>query len=50
METRSQTTASLPGKTLVVFDPRRGAVADIVPIEDGHAQERSALDSIIETL
>jgi hypothetical protein len=50
LETRSQTAAPLPGKTLVVFDPRRGAVADIVPIEDGHAQERSALDSIIETL
>ena len=49
-ETRSQTAAPLPGKALVVFDPRRGAVADIVPIEDGHAQERSALDAIIETL
>ena len=49
-ETRSQTAAPLPGKALVVFDPRRGAVCDIVPIEDGHAQERSALDDIIETL
>ena len=49
-ETRSQTAAPLPGKTLVVFDPRRGAVADIVPIEDGHAQERSALEALIETL
>ena len=49
-ETRSQTAAPLPGKTLVVFNPRRCAVADIVPIEDGHAQEHSALDSLIETL
>ena len=49
-ETRSQTAAPWRGKALVVFDPRRGAVCDILPIEDGHAQERSALDDMIETL
>lgn len=49
-ETRSQTASPLPGKTLVVFDPRRGAVADIVPLEDGHAQERSALEDILDTV
>lgn len=49
-ETRTTTAAPLPGKSLVVYDPRYDAVADIFPIEDGHAQERSALDQVIETL
>jgi IS4 transposase len=50
LETRGSTAAPLPGKTLVVLDPRREAIADLFPIEDGHAQERSALDRVIETI
>jgi len=49
-ETRAIQAAPLPGKSLVVFDPRFDAVADVFAIEDGHAQERSALDKVIETL
>jgi hypothetical protein len=50
LETRFSTAAPLPGKSLVVLDPRREAIADLFPIEDGHAQERSALDQVIESI
>lgn len=49
-ETRDLIAGPLPGKSLVVFDPRYDAVCDYFPIEDGHAQERSALDEVIQTL
>lgn len=49
-ETRDLTAGPLPGKSLVVYDPRFDAVSDYFPIQDGHAQELSALDSFIETL
>lgn len=49
-ETRNSTAAPLPGKALVALDPQREAIADLFPIEDGHAQERSALDAVIETI
>jgi IS4 transposase len=47
-ETRDSTAAPLPGKTLVVYSPRHNAIVDCFPIEDGHAQERSALDSVLQ--
>jgi IS4 transposase len=49
-ETRCSTAAPLPGKLLVVLDPLRQAIADLFPMEDGHAQERSGLDAVIETI
>jgi hypothetical protein len=49
-ETRASTAAPLPGKTLVVYSPADEAVVDCFPIEDGHAQERSALDAVLETV
>jgi hypothetical protein len=49
-ETRALVAGPLPGKSLVVFDPRFDAVSDYFPIEDGHAQELSALDAFIATL
>jgi IS4 transposase len=49
-ETRALRAAPLPGKSLVVFDPRYECICDFFPIEDGHAQERSALDDVIESL
>jgi IS4 transposase len=49
-ETRDSTAAPLPGKSLVVLDPRFQSMADFFPIEDGHAQERSALDAVLETV
>lgn len=38
--------AALPGKSLVVFDPERRLMRDLVPCEDGHAQERRLLDAV----
>lgn len=49
-ETRDITAAPLPGKCLAVLDPRFEAIVDFFPIEDGHAQERSALDDLLETV
>jgi len=49
-ETRDLVAGPLPGKSLAVLDPRFKAICDFVPIEDGHAQELSGLDQIIETL
>jgi hypothetical protein len=40
----------LPGQTLVVLDPALGLAVDVVCCEDGHAQERSLLDPILETV
>lgn len=48
-ETRTSTAAPLPGKSLVVYDPRYAAVCDYVPIEDAYSQELSGLDEVIET-
>lgn len=49
-ETRKSTAGPLPGKSLVVLDPRYKAIVDFFPIEDGHAQERSALDEVLATV
>jgi IS4 transposase len=49
-EMRSERAAALPGASLVVLDPRCRAIQDMFPIEDGHAQERSFLDEVIETV
>ena len=40
----------LPGKSLVVLDPALGLATDIFPCEDGHAQERSLLPEVLETV
>src|SRR3954471_14908919 len=40
----------LPGQTLVVLDPALGLAVDVVCCEDGHAQERSLLDPILDTV
>ncbi len=49
-ETRTSTAAPLPGKSLVVYDPRYNAVSDFFAMEDAYSQERSGLDDVIETL
>ncbi len=49
-ETRRSTAAPLPGKSLVVYDPRYNAVCDFFALEDAYAQERSGLDDVIATL
>lgn len=49
-ETRAKAAGPLPGLGLVVLDPARRMVLDYIPCEDGHAQERSLLDPIIDDL
>ncbi len=39
-----------PGKSLVVLDPALALATDIFPCEDGHAQERSLLPEVLETV
>jgi hypothetical protein len=39
-----------PGKALVVYEPVHGLVSDVFPCEDGHAQERSLLGRVLETV
>jgi hypothetical protein len=41
---------ALPGKSLVVYEPTAGLVSDVFPCEDGHAQERSLLGQVLETV
>ncbi|MGX9220907.1 hypothetical protein ACWV27_21255 [Massilia varians] len=38
--------AALPGHSLVVYDPDSGLVIDLLPCEDGHAQERACMAPI----
>jgi hypothetical protein len=49
-ELRSVGAGALPGHALVVLDPQAMLVADVFPCEDGHAQERSLLDQVLETI
>jgi IS4 transposase len=49
-ELREINGAPLPGQALVVLDPQWKMVADVIPCEDGHAQERSLLPQILETV
>jgi len=41
---------ALPGKALVVLDSQATLVTGVFPCEDGHAQERSPLDQVLETI
>lgn len=41
---------ALPGKSLVVYAPTYGLVSNVFPCEDGHAQERSLLGRVLETV
>lgn len=49
-ELRTMRAGALPGHALVVFDPELMLAIDVVLCEDGHAQERSLLDQILETI
>lgn len=49
-ELRDLNSAPLPGQALVIFDPRLRLVIDALPCEDGHAQERSLLGEILDTV
>src|SRR5712691_9651324 len=49
-ELRGVEAGALPGKSLVVYEPTAGLVSDVFPCEDGHAQERSMLGQVLETV
>lgn len=42
--------APLPGHCTVVLDPRLRLAIDVIPCEDAHAQERSLLPQVLETV
>lgn len=44
---RTTGSAPLPGQSLVVLDPELKLVVDVIPCEDGHAQERSLSEAIL---
>lgn len=49
-ELRPLNVAPLPGHALVVLDPEIRLAVDVFPCEDGHAQERSVLPQVLETI
>lgn len=49
-ELSSRNVAPLPGQCLVVLDPQRKLAIDVLPCEDGHAQERSLLPELLKTV
>lgn len=49
-ELRDIAAGPLPGKSLVVYDPLLHLPIDVFPCEDGHAQERSLLKKVLETI
>jgi IS4 transposase len=49
-ELRDIAAGPLPGQTLVVWDPDRRLVVDAFPCEDGHAQERSLLMDVLDSM
>lgn len=49
-ESRHNRAALLPGKSLVVLDPALMLAVDVFPCEDGHAQERSLLPAVLQTV
>jgi hypothetical protein len=49
-ELRALNAAPLPGHALVVLDPELRLAIDVFPCEDGHAQERTLLPQVLETV
>ena len=49
-ELRELNVAPLPGHSLVVYDPQYHLAIDVLPCEDGHAQERTLLPELLETI
>jgi len=50
LELRRHGAAALPGQALVFYDPQWDLISDVIPCEDGHAQERSLTEEIIEAV
>lgn len=49
-ELREIAAGPLPGQALVVLDPDRRLITDMFPCEDGHAQERSLLTDVLDSM
>lgn len=47
---RNNLAKALPGKSIAVLDPQKMLVTDIFLNQDGHAQERTMLSQLIETI
>lgn len=47
---RKTSAGALPGQTLVLLDPQRMVIDDVVCCEDGHAQERTMLEQVLPSL
>lgn len=47
---RNTAAGALPGQSLVLLDPERMVIDDVVLCEDGHAQERSLLSQVLPLL
>lgn len=47
---RDQGAGALPGQSIAVLDPQQLLVVDVFPCEDGHAQERSLLGEVLQTV
>ncbi len=50
LELRRHRAAALPGQSLVFYDPQWDLINDVIPCEDGHAQERSLTEEILEAI
>jgi IS4 transposase len=49
-ELRTTWAAPLPGTVLVVLEPETGLASDVFLTPDGHAQERTLLDDVLQTV
>jgi hypothetical protein len=49
-ELRTTRSGPLPGQALCVLEPGCMLITDVFPCEDGHAQERSLLPQVVETV
>lgn len=49
-ELRTTREGPLPGQTLALLDAQRDLIVELVPGEDGHAQERSLLPALLERI
>ena len=49
-ELRTTREGPLPGQTLALLDAQRELIVELVPCEDGHAQERSLLPQLLESV
>jgi len=49
-ELRTTRSGPLPGQALCVLEPEFRLITDVFPCEDGHAQERTLLPQVLETV